>query len=426
MFIIDNISVNKLLRRFIKLTFTFLPPVIRRWIILNRFNFSQIRNSKIIVKVATEEDEIIQALKLHQKRYEENQLCEANESESRLTKYQLTNGSCIIVAKNEQKVVGTISVLNDDIFGLPSNKTYDLDPIKAKGHKIVEFSAFAIEDNYLKKPGEVLFPLMKFAWNYSAFYLFADSIVAVVYKKFENFYIDILMHEELRKKKNTQKYDLIKPQFEVSAFTLDLTTAIKKYSSAYRFFSFNRNVYAYMVCFNSSNFIYPKRQKYFRNHDFYLSPKIIESALGEKLENIFSNDDITKLKNTQYFNTIENEEQKEEFTQRRWQRFKYNVEGSYYQGSLVKSKCTVIEVSFGGVALKLPNKLTINESATLIFNLGKRQEVKLRIRPLYQQVYHEQYIVGCQIIDSGDNWKQFIAFQNKVYKTKAIEDEHKN
>lgn len=266
---------NKGLRK----AFELLPESTRRSLLLKKFDLNKIKNSPFTFKVATEEPELLQALRLHQIRYEKVGLCNQSSHGLRLSKYQALPHSTILVAMLGKKVIGTLTVVGRGSFGLPIEQNWNIEDKLTPQSILVEFSALAIDPRYRKFGGEILFPLMKYAWVYSRCFLKATGVTCVVHPRLKTFYQDILLQEELTDKKEVD-YNFVNAPENPKAFFLDLNQAETRYEHVYGGRK-DQNLHNYFTQAYEKNFELPERD-YFKHNDFYLTPAILRRALKEQ------------------------------------------------------------------------------------------------------------------------------------------------
>lgn len=65
------------------------------------------------------------------------------------------------------EIVGTLTLVRDGVFGLPMQSAFDLSPVRARGGPLAEVMALAVRRDFRHAGGGLLFPLLKFAYEYS-------------------------------------------------------------------------------------------------------------------------------------------------------------------------------------------------------------------------------------------------------------------
>ena len=129
----------------------YLPKSFQAKFIRAMFEVDYNLPKELVLKQADTEDEIQQALKLVHDSYVELNYMDPKESELRFSKFHALPTTVILVAKFDDVVVGTISIIPDSSLGLPVDTTWDLGKYRRKGKLIAEISSLAIKKGlYLK------------------------------------------------------------------------------------------------------------------------------------------------------------------------------------------------------------------------------------------------------------------------------------
>lgn len=150
--------VKKMLRRSYKLL-GYLPAQLRAPIIRSqlKLNYTQIPGVKI--KVAETKEEIEQAYKILHDTYLETKLIDEDSSGLRVTKYHALPTTTLCVVKRYEKVIGTFTIIQDSIFGLPIDATSDITELRKRNSKIAEISSLAISRESGLRRGKLMFPV---------------------------------------------------------------------------------------------------------------------------------------------------------------------------------------------------------------------------------------------------------------------------
>src|SRR6185295_15373686 len=128
-----------------------------------------------------------------------------------------------LCAKFDGVVVGTMSMVREGVFGFPLQSAFDVSHIRAQEGKIAEISALAVHPDYRKTGGAILFPLMKFMYEYcTRFFDTRHLVIAVSPDKIE-LYESLLFFKRLQEN-TVDSYDFANGASVVGA-TLDLKQA---------------------------------------------------------------------------------------------------------------------------------------------------------------------------------------------------------
>ncbi|MCP4691178.1 MAG: hypothetical protein GY859_24235 [Desulfobacterales bacterium] len=80
----------------------------------------------------------------------------------RATIYHVLPTSRVLVAKHRDDVIGAITIIQDNPFGLPVDEIIDISRFRANGVRIAEISSLAIHPGHRGNSGAILFHLFKF------------------------------------------------------------------------------------------------------------------------------------------------------------------------------------------------------------------------------------------------------------------------
>lgn len=98
----------------------------------------------------------------------------------------------ILLAKKDEQVIATVSLIQDSQLGLPSDKKFkkENDELRKKGVKLLEISAMAVDQQYRNKSigRNINFYLMNYMTRVGEKFLKGEALVAVVNPKIQFFY----------------------------------------------------------------------------------------------------------------------------------------------------------------------------------------------------------------------------------------------
>lgn len=209
----------------------FLPAFIRSRIVRAQFDIDQNLPSSLVLKQAESESEIFQALNLVYGSYLDLDYIDPNETAMRFNKYLAHPNTVILIAKMDEEVLGTISIISDSAMGLPSDDTWPLNSYRTRGRVIAEISSLAIKKDFKLRRGKLLFPLCKEMYLFCRKILKVDGIVISTRLEVEPFYTDVLLFEKVVKKTGQQNHHA--KGAPSTCCYLDLTTAPERYQKTY-------------------------------------------------------------------------------------------------------------------------------------------------------------------------------------------------
>lgn len=191
----------------------------------------------------------------------------------RVTAYHALPTTTTLCAKIDGRVVGTLSLIREGVFGLPMQTAFDLGSVRAKPGRIAEVSALAVHRDYRGTGGRILFPLMKFMYEYCTAYFDTRHLVIAVNPNKIEMYEALLMFQRLPAAP-VERYDFANGAPAVGA-TLDLSTASDTMRSVYAGRGARRNLHAYFVDWRLPNLVTPLR-RYHTTNDPVMTEALIE------------------------------------------------------------------------------------------------------------------------------------------------------
>ncbi|MFO0124529.1 MAG: GNAT family N-acetyltransferase [Inhella sp.] len=116
---------------------------------------------RLLLKVAETQDELEACFQILHDAYVAAGFMQPHPSGLRATIYHALPTTTTLCAKWEGRVVGTLSMIRDGVFGFPMQQAFDLSAVRALPGQIAEISALAVHPEFRQTGGAVLFPLMK-------------------------------------------------------------------------------------------------------------------------------------------------------------------------------------------------------------------------------------------------------------------------
>jgi GNAT superfamily N-acetyltransferase len=268
----------------IRLAFALLPRGIRFAIYRSMIDCDPEPDPRLELKVAETRGEIEDCFKILHDAYVASGFMKPAPSGMRVTIYHALPTTTTLCAKYDGKVVGTMSMIREGVFGFPLQAVFDLANVRAKPGQIVEISALAIHPDFRKTGGAILFPLMKFMYEYcTEFFDTRHLVIAVNPEKIE-LYESLLFFERLQANV-VQNYDFANGAPAVGA-TLDLFRAPAIFKTVYGRKDIKRNLYRYFVMLRMLNIKLPKR-RYFTTNDPVLTADNLDYLFNQRSD-IFS------------------------------------------------------------------------------------------------------------------------------------------
>ncbi|MBC7466166.1 MAG: GNAT family N-acetyltransferase [Bdellovibrio sp.] len=210
------------------------------------------------VEIARTETDLEKAYSVLHDSYVTAKLMTPDQSGLRCNLYTFLPHTTVIVAKYKGEIVGTVSLIRDSIWGLPSDKDYQKENkrLRLDGNKLVEVSALAVSKNFRNSGNAVSLLLMKYLYNYAFHFLNSNCLVCTVHPRAEDFY-KALWHFD-------RNGDVVSYQFVQGALavhlSMDISLAkVQKVVNSYPTKCVNQNL-ALFVLHEDFRFKYPQHR----------------------------------------------------------------------------------------------------------------------------------------------------------------------
>jgi len=242
-------------------------------------------NPKLVLKIAETREELEACFHLLHDAYVSSGFMTPDPSGMRVTIYHALPSTTTLCAKYDGKVVGTLSLIRESAIGFPLQRIFDLTSVRAKKGNIAEVSALAVHPRFRRTGGTILFPLMKFMYEYCTAFFDTRHLVIAVNPRHIEMYESLLFFRRLTSRV-VENYDFVNGAPAVGA-TLDLKHAPEIFRKHYSDKPLRRNLHHYFVNTKLPNIEIPHRRFYTTN-DPVLTPDLIDYFFNQKTQ-VFAN-----------------------------------------------------------------------------------------------------------------------------------------
>jgi hypothetical protein len=279
-----NSSPRKLLHQSLRKLFSFLPRETRFAIYRNFVDCDPRPDAKLVLKIAETQEELEACFRLLHDAYVSSGFMLPDPSGMRVTIYHAMPTTTTLCAKFDGEVVGTMSLIRESVIGFPLQSIFDLDQVRSSGGNIAEVSALAIHPKFRKTGGAILFPLMKFMYNYCTRFFDTRHLVIAVNPNRIEMYESLLFFTRLTKTP-VASYDFANGAPAVGA-TLDLHRAPAIFDHVYGKKRQRKNLYSYFVRTVLPNIVLPSR-RYYTTNDPVMTPALLDYFFNQRT-NVFA------------------------------------------------------------------------------------------------------------------------------------------
>ncbi|HEX5125911.1 MAG TPA: hypothetical protein VFW00_04150 [Rhodocyclaceae bacterium] len=236
-------------------------------------------SEKLVLKLAETKEELEACFKLLHDAYVDVGFMLPDPSGMRVTVYHALPTTTTLLAKYDGRVVGTLSLVRESALGFPLQKIFDIEAIRRAGGNIAEVSALAVDRRFRSTGGMVLFPLMKFMYEYSTKYFDTRHLVIAVNPRHIAMYESILFFQRL-KQKPVEHYDFVNGAPAVGAH-LDLRSAPEIYRKYYDHKPPAKNLFRYFTELHMPNIVFPDK-RFFTTNDPVMTPELINYFFNQQ------------------------------------------------------------------------------------------------------------------------------------------------
>ncbi len=266
-------------RRWLRDLFSMLPRRLRFAAYRALVSCDPAPDARLELKIAETEAELEACFALLHDAYVASGFMGPHPSGLRVTPYHVLPTTTTLCAKFDGQVVGTLSIVREGVFGFPLQSAFDLSTIRAREGRIAEISALAVHPSFRKTGGMVLFPLMKFMFEYCTRFFDTRHLVIAVHPSRIELYEALLMFERLPSH-TVDRYDFAGGAPAIGA-TLDLQAAPQHFEELYGGRSSRRDLHRYFTATRLSNIRLPVRG-YFTTNDPVMTPALLDHFFNRR------------------------------------------------------------------------------------------------------------------------------------------------
>lgn len=257
----------------LRVVFSFFPRAWRFAVYRSFVDCDPAPDSRLVLKIAETREELEACFRLLHDAYVGSGFMKPHPSGMRVTIYHALPTTTTLCAKFNGEVVGTISLIRESVFGFPLQSIFDLHGIRQKKGRIAEVSALAIHPRFRNTGGSILFPLMKFMYEYCSMFFDTRHLVIAVNPNRIELYESLLLFERLTAK-TVENYDFANGAPAVGAY-IDLYAAPERMKRVYGGKPLHKNLYQYFQYVRLSNIAIPNR-RYFTTNDPVMTPPLLD------------------------------------------------------------------------------------------------------------------------------------------------------
>ena len=270
-------NVRQLVRKFVRQSarklVSWLPRSQRFKVIRSFADCDPVPSPRLILKIADTREELEACFSVLHDAYVDSGFMKPDPSGMRVTIYHALPTTTTLCAKYDGQVVGTISLIRESELGVPLQQIFDLTAVREKEGNIAEVSALAIHRKFRRTGGTILFPLMKFMYEYCTTFFDTRHLVIAVNPSHIEMYESLLFFRRLTANV-VERYDFVNGAPAIGA-TLDLKEALEIFRKHYSSKPARRDLHAYFTQVRLPNIQFPAR-RFFTTNDPVLTPELLD------------------------------------------------------------------------------------------------------------------------------------------------------
>ena len=236
-------------------------------------------DSCIELKIADTQDELEACFRLLHDAHVGSGLMQPDPSGLHVTIFHALPSTTTLCAKVDGRVVGTLSLIRDGVFGLPLQSFVNLSRVRAGAGHMAEVAALAIDPKFRGGAGGLLFPLMKFLYDYCRSYFDTRHLLIAVDPARIEMYESLLFFERLADAE-VGTYDFAQGAPAVGA-RLDLQALPARLKQGFGGRPARRDLYRYFVEARFPNVVVPQR-RYFTTNDPVMTPAMLDHFFNRR------------------------------------------------------------------------------------------------------------------------------------------------
>jgi len=380
--------------------------------------------NKLVLKVAETQEELKECFGLLHDAYVAVGFMKPDPSGMRATIYHALPTTTTLLARYGDRIVGTISLIRESPLGFPMQKIFNIEKIRKAGGNIAEVSALAVHRKFQAVGGIILFPLMKFMYEYSTKCFDTRHLVIAVNPRHIGFYESILFFQRLEEVP-VEHYDFVNGAPAVGAH-VDLKFAPDIYRRYYDGKEPAKNLYRYFVDLRMPNIVFPDKRFYTTN-DPVMTPELLDYFFNKKTQVFAKLTDDEKRLFWQIYDipayravlppiSHAPKESDETTQQRQHQRFSVICPGTLAVetgGGRKSFQIKVIECSLNGFRARSDERLPLEVTGRAQIDLGRADHCDLPVHVLRKAKTNANTYVF-KVVDGDLAWRKFVNALSKA------------
>ena len=407
---------RKLWHDSLRRVFSLFPQSVRFSVFRSFVDCDPAPDQRLVLKIAETREELEACFKLLHDAYVSSGFMKPAPSGLRATIYHALPTTTTLCAKFDGQVVGTMSLIRESVFGFPLQRIFDLKAVRARGGKIAEVSALAVHPDFRKTGGTILFPLMKFMYEYCTTFFDTRHLVIAVHPNRIEMYESLLHFKRLAENK-VDNYDFANGAPAVGA-TLDLRRAPKKYKSTYDKKPKRKNLYDYFVRTRLPNINLPQR-RYHTTNDPVMTTELLDYFFNQRTQVFEHLSNREKMLLAAIYDMPEHQAMLPKMSEvpksgadlRQHQRYSLKCPGNFLiqaDGKVIASTLRVVELSIYGFLAHSNTEIPTRVWGDATIQLGNAEQSTVQAMAVRGKKAGNRIFYGFTLAEPDEAWRKFV------------------
>jgi GNAT superfamily N-acetyltransferase len=409
-------NIRKFWHDSLRRVFSLFPKSVRFSIFRSFIDCDPAPDARLVLKIAETKEELEACFKLLHDAYVSSGFMKPAPSGLRATIYHALPTTTTLCAKFDGQVVGTLSLIRESVFGFPLQAIFDLKNVRAKGGKIAEVSALAVHPDFRKTGGAILFPLMKFMYEYCTTFFDTRHLVIAVHPTRIEMYESLLFFKRLTENK-VDNYDFANGAPAVGA-TLDLRRAPRKYKQTYDKKPQRKNMYDYFVRTKLPNIVLPQR-RYHTTNDPVMTAELLDYFFNQRTQVFEHLTDREKMLLQSIYDQPEHQAILPQMTDapksgaelRQHQRYSLKCPGNFLiqaNGKVMAATLRVVELSIFGFLAHSDTEIPTRVWGDATIQLGNAEQSTVQAMAVRGKKSGNRNFYGFTLAEPDEAWRKFV------------------
>jgi len=398
-------------RHFARSALAALPEGMRFGFYRRMMNCEPLHSGGLVLKIAETQAELEACFALLHDAYVASGFMRPHPSGLRVTPYHALPTTTTLCAKLDGRVVGTMSIVRDGVFGFPMQTAFDISAVRAKPGHIAEISALAIHPSCRKTGGSILFPLMKFMYEYCTKYFDTRHLLIAVNPNKIEMYESLLFFKRLEAQE-VDRYDFANGAPAVGA-TLDLHEAPAIFKRVYGNKPGRRNLHRYFVDTRLEAIKFPSRPWHTSN-DPVLTPTLMDYFFNQRVSVLQELDERKqRLLHAIYPGQewsgvlpVYQAPRKGSAELRQHPRFTLTCPAKLGLPDTSSTDAMIVEISRSGFVARTPRPLRVGMLCDIQAELGTGVKTRVVAEVVRSMKSGDQAVFGFRVDEPDDAWQQ--------------------